>query len=1266
MGQDLEIKRFLSAFMRRWWVLVTLSLVVGVATYFVTPNSGPEFRAFSVLLFEDPNQQPSYALPFGTGLNAGGNSLSNQVQAVRSPQVIREAASKVLGNSFIGGVPPDSADILSEISTLGKVLEIRQVGNSNRVTIAAAAETGELAAIRANAMAEAFIEYTTASQAETVSNRLESISRQLEVLQDARNDASSVDPQSIAGLEDQVAVVGEGISALLDQLKSLRKSGDAGELSFNVLSSLSETLGDVITDVDNIEANLLLLGERKTAVTGSGAGQLITSGLFTSADFLDRGSLQLERLAVEDPASSQFISAEFSAGIEQSVSEISEFLWQAADNLSEINETLLVTKGLLSQARTYANDATDSIRSATNLVNDALSNPGLQVNENRLRAARDSLSSLDDDIIVLISQMRSLSEGEGAAGQAGDRQQIANQFMAVQVEINVLVVDIRAVRGQETGSLNIGSLQTAEVQAQVANNEIENAVTALLSVGQTNAFVSVSEIESKLRLISNEVLGLPAGVTAILSAEEGGEQLGLELLAEATAVEASLEIAVLQIQARRVSETDTDAFIPLFVAESRAIKGLAGLTVIKNDIENMADPSGTSLSLIALKSFGDEMALVARNLRLLDSQFGGSLELGTISESQLAELSDEAGALNAALGFIIRSIPPLRNTINNAELYGNIRNAESRALDAQRELSLVISQLSQLTDAEFTSIGPASISDIRDRSAQITETVASAKADLDSLNAGIRPSGTVPAARLVPLRDRILAAGEIVFSLSQNMASIRAQESDVENRARLISVEQRLVSSALALTTVSDGIEQLLGRPGPLVDQAVTDASDEARLAGQNFNSAAQRLRDIRESINAGSVIRPADLVVIGQELRDVERNVLAVSASLTQAEASELLPAIQADLAFANVGSDDLGVTIDAVAAEFEALGRPSDVETTLYAQLLDSQRQLQLGRLIFDNPTVSIRQTAVSARDTTSDKSLSNGLMGLAAGFLLGMVIVFIVEYMDKRLRGQDDIKRQLGLAPIGVIPIATGDWNPHPQITADDPPSAFSESLRMVRTAVEVGREQESAQVLMVTSPNEGDGKTTIALNLARTMAMENKKVLLVDANLNTPEVALAFQLGDVRGLSDALKTDSPPDDYVVEVDGVHILPGGDAVDNPADILATRSFREFLQNARKHYDVVILDCPPAVGYPDTIVLARNADGVIITYRARHTSTTDAENANESMQSVGVPTVGVVLNMAHDGDSGVVYPKMHRTSPHPAPLPKWRLPWMRNKRWS
>ena len=1263
MGQDQDIKRYINTLLRRWWVVVTLSLVIGAATYFLTPDDGPRFTAFSSLLFEDPTQQPGYALPFASG-PLSSTDLARQVQTIKSPVVLRAAASKVLEITGIPDAPPDSAELLSEIRALEKTITVRQNRNSNIVGINATAVTGTLAAARANAVADAFIEHSAAEQTEAITARLDSITRQIEGLRSAsNNEASAVPPQGIADMEDQVAVVGEGISSLLAKLESIREAGSAGVLSVNVLSSMSATLDDVLADLSIVEANLVLLGDREMEISGTSAADKITSGLIASADLLDRGAAQLEAVGVDGAGGNQLESDQLNAEIQSSIRGISQSLAQAADNLGDIDEGALVSQGLLGQAKTSAEDATDAIRSSTNLVSDALVKPGPLVNESRLRAARDSLGSLDNDVVRLISRMRFLSEGESAVSQSEERQQIVNQFQAVQAEINVVIVDIRAIRGEETGSLNIGSLQTAEVQALVANNGIDAAVAALQSIGQANAVVSISEIESKLRRISNDVLGLPQRVAAMLSASDDDEQLSLELMATVTAMEASLDTAVSQIQARRLAEIDSDNFIPLFVAESRAIQGVAGLTTVKVAIDGLANPSGTSADLEALMNLGDEMALAAAELRLLDSQFGGSLDLGTISESQLSELSDRAGARSAALDLIIQSLLPLRLSITNVEMYGIVRNSESHTLDAQRELALVADQLRQLTGSAPAIIGVVRISDVRNRTVQISATVSSSKTALDELISAVQPTEPVPAIRLTPLGDRIVAAGEILLSLSQSMASIRAPESDVEARAKLISVEEQLQASSVSLVAISNGIDQLAGRPNALVEQAIGNASNEGRTAGETFNAAAQRLRLIRGDINAGEIIRPDRLIVLGDEFRSLEQIILLVSTYLERAEVSESLLDVQADLASIKVSSDDLGLIIGTAAGQFEALGQPSAAEATLYTQLLDSQRQLQLGRLLFDNPTVSVLETAIIARNTGTDDTLTKAIVGLAAGFMLGTIIVLMLEYMDKRLRGQEDIKRQLGLAPLGVIPIAPGTWNPHPQIKVDTPPSSFSESLRMVRTAVDLGRDEDSAQVLLVTSPREGDGKTTIALNLARSMAMENKKVLLVDGNLHTPEVAIAFQIEDQRGLSDALKADSAPADYVVEADGVHILPGGGPVDNPADLLATPTFKQFLLDAKKDYDIVIMDSPPAIDYADTVILAKNADGVIFTYRARHTTAADAEAANEVMNSVGTPTVGVVLNMADERDSGVVYPKVRRTAPHPPPSPKWRLPWFRHK---
>ena len=183
----------------------------------------------------------------------------------------------------------------------------------------------------------------------------------------------------------------------------------------------------------------------------------------------------------------------------------------------------------------------------------------------------------------------------------------------------------------------------------------------------------------------------------------------------------------------------------------------------------------------------------------------------------------------------------------------------------------------------------------------------------------------------------------------------------------------------------------------------------------------------------------------------------------------------------------------------------------------------------------------------------------------------------------------------------------------------------------------------RVVLVTSALPGDGKTTVATNLALTIAREGKRVLLIDADLRGGRVDAALRLPLAAGLGEVLRGQQEFETAVMQVpaDGgreVHVLPRGTAKADPAALLASDKPREVLARARELYDMVIIDTPPVNAVADAALLSRQCDGVLIVARAGVTARDALVFAMEQLRIVHAPVIGAVLNDVDlRGDAGV-----------------------------
>jgi capsular exopolysaccharide synthesis family protein len=181
-------------------------------------------------------------------------------------------------------------------------------------------------------------------------------------------------------------------------------------------------------------------------------------------------------------------------------------------------------------------------------------------------------------------------------------------------------------------------------------------------------------------------------------------------------------------------------------------------------------------------------------------------------------------------------------------------------------------------------------------------------------------------------------------------------------------------------------------------------------------------------------------------------------------------------------------------------------------------------------------------------------------------------------------------------------------------------------MLRT--NLGLDSYRGQVLLVSSPEEKEGKTTVAANLARVVALQSRRVLLIDGNLRKPDVAAAFDLAETEGLSEFLTRENEPWDYITQADGVDILPSGAASAKSAEMLSSPRMKELLEKAKQTYDVVIVDSAPVIGYADTRILAKEINEALLVLQTDASKLDLAKDSTQVLETMGARVVGFALN--------------------------------------
>ena len=269
----------------------------------------------------------------------------------------------------------------------------------------------------------------------------------------------------------------------------------------------------------------------------------------------------------------------------------------------------------------------------------------------------------------------------------------------------------------------------------------------------------------------------------------------------------------------------------------------------------------------------------------------------------------------------------------------------------------------------------------------------------------------------------------------------------------------------------------------------------------------------------------------------------------------------------------------------------------------------------------------TAQAPTTPSSPKTSLNLLLGLLYGLAAGLVVAILRNVLDRHVRTEADLRRSTSLALLGGITESSAPrFSSAPFVLGGSGTDAF----RQLRTNLEfaaVGHEMKS---LVVTSSQAGEGKSTVALNLALSIAQSGRRVLLVDADLRLPTVADATGLEHQVGLTTVLIGRTNLSGAVQHWGnaGLSVLTSGPLPPNPTELLGSSTMQKLIREMEEAYDIVILDAPPVLPVADSTILTRYTDSLLLVVGATKVSQHNLSKALEQLNLVKAQVIGVVLN--------------------------------------
>lgn len=402
----------------------------------------------------------------------------------------------------------------------------------------------------------------------------------------------------------------------------------------------------------------------------------------------------------------------------------------------------------------------------------------------------------------------------------------------------------------------------------------------------------------------------------------------------------------------------------------------------------------------------------------------------------------------------------------------------------------------------------------------------------------------------------------------------------------------------------------------------------EREAAAQRYGEAHPKMQALETEIRA-----------LTEDLRE-EVGAAVQGAESELAEVRRTETGIRAALADAN----DRGLELNLWEIEYGRLTRERESGSKVYDLVLKRTAETDLTRMLRVT-YVRIVDRALVPTASVSPRVRFNITLGLLAGLVLGVILALAIERMDRRIRSVEDIE-QLDVAVLGLVPRIDDEGAPRGArrrgrktakavgsrdlIAHEQPMSTVAESLRAVRTNLAFMGVRGGLRSFTVTSAAPREGKSTVVINLATSIAQSGKKVLLVDTDLRRPRLHRAFSISPAVGITSVLIGDATFDDAVraTEVPGLDLMPCGPIPPNPSELLHTDGFKKVLATALSKYDHVIFDSPPVGAVTDAAIIAPQLDGVIIVVKAQSTTREALRGAVRQLRDVGANILGSVLN--------------------------------------
>ncbi len=457
-----------------------------------------------------------------------------------------------------------------------------------------------------------------------------------------------------------------------------------------------------------------------------------------------------------------------------------------------------------------------------------------------------------------------------------------------------------------------------------------------------------------------------------------------------------------------------------------------------------------------------------------------------------------------------------------------------------------------------------------------------------------------------------------IVSLDSKMNSVYRQLEEL-NSALAVAETDLIGKKAVYRQAVKDGPSHL---PQVLESELVADLKAKYAVLCSECEDLNVTFRDDYPAVKALKV----RMTSMGNRISSEEEKVfLAIEneymAALKKAQAMKARVYEQKKLA----------MDLNERATQYKIMDREVETNKGIYQSLLERTKEIE-SMVGVSSSNIQILDHALLPVLPFKPNVKMNLLLAIVTGLIGGIGCAFLVEYFADTITDPDEIPDRFQIPILGVAPFVKENGYPAERTFTADPHAGLSEALRTTKASIELSGVSGNAKSFLLTSTIKGEGKTTMAVNLAQAFAGSGEKVILIDADMRMPSAHKHLGLDGAvrdRGLSSLLA--GVVDKSAIcktDIANLVFIPAGPVPPNPVELLASKRFARLMEQVGAHYDRIIVDGPPYQGFADILVLSQNVGGVVLVCSMGETTRDALRHFKKSILNVRGAILGCIIN--------------------------------------